>query len=474
MVSKKDNQYNKGFTLIEVLVAVIIISIVCIPIFRALVTAVKTTARSKEKMVAQNAASDIMEDLESLNIAGVIEKYGASSDEKISTKNEDSTSPYTFNFTGKSEIAGFDKSVNEALKKGYDITITIDPSKYSNTNSVNMGEFNTVSSDSAGILSLSSTTDSKVSKDFEDLNADYRLTDSGKSAPVTSQDDFLKLLKREIRIDIEKTGTFIKDGESYDKVTVDATVSYLLAASDNTQQLIASDESTSVTKVTRQIFNNSSSEVPLSAIFIMYEPLYDACAANSDFNGDIITVHNRDNIETDLYVVAQNTTGGSLEDYMDKNKGGLILEIYEDEISGDEGKEQPIRLFTNLIDSSMIEYTKDSTDNVTGAGRQVPMLAYLSVNKNSSDPEEVGDKFDDTLYNRLKNKKGSFGDKDASYALKVRTLDGKTGDASSIEARIYDVTVTVSKNLTTDDTTSTEWPVSVLLQGTMLDYEKDE
>ena len=470
MVSKKDNQYNKGFTLIEVLVAVIIISIVCIPIFRALVTAVKTTARSKEKMVAQNAASDIMEDLESLNIAGVLQKYGTSSDEKISTKNENSTSPYTFNFSGKSEIAGFDKSVNEALKKGYNITITIDPSKYSNTNSVNMGEFNTVSSDSAGILSLASTTDSKVAKDFEDLNADYRLTDSGKSAPVTSQDDFLKLLKREIRIDIEKTGTFIKDGESYDKVTVDATVSYLLEASDNTQQLIASDESTSVTKVTRQIFNNSSSEVPLSAIFIMYEPLFDSCQSE----GDIITVHNRDNIETDLYVVAQNTTGGSLEDYMDKNKGGLILEIYEDEIKGVDGKEQPIRLFTNLIDSSLIEYTKDSTDATTGAGRQVPMLAYLSVNKNSSDPEEVGDKFDDTLYNRLKNKKGSFGDKDASYALNVRTLDGKTGDASSIEARIYDVTVTVSKNLTSDDTTSTEWPVSVLLQGTMLDYEKDE
>lgn len=453
---------NSGFTLLEVLIAVIILAIVSIPVLHAFVSSAQTTSKSKYKMYATNAAENIMEDMKTLTRAGVVEKYGTESAAL------DGNGKYTLNITGVAggTFTAYDSEVNSALSKGFNVKIEIDPQFYKNANAVNLSEFDSVSAKTAAILNMPKSVNSdgtpgifkdvyeeKACREFEKRNEAYQhiypTTDT-----VTAS-GFRGKLYREISIDIDKVGTMVDaDGNTIDKVSVYATISYLL--SDNDPKVV-DDDKVSYVALKKQIFNNASSKAPFRSVFIMYQPNYETAKEG----GDIIIVHNHDSVEADLYVVAQNDGSEAWEDYRKQSaKGGLILEIYENEVEDLEngGDKQPILLRTNLYDSADLEYLKTDTS------AQVPVQCYLNIGSPTSDPDSTTAVFTPTVWNRIKNKKGSFENESASKALNAQTTDGKTLDASTITDRIYDVTVTVEK-----PTTGDEWPVAVELTGTLLE-----
>lgn len=461
---------NSGFTLLEVLIAAIILAIVCIPVFKSFVTSANTTAKSKLKMRATNAAENIMEDIQHLTIEEIEAKYGTkvaltSSDPDYNVNSAAAgASAVNYKITLAGSDSSYDDDVNKVLDDGYEAVILLDPSWYTNTNRVNMPNFAAVDTESAAIYSMAPTVQKEVCAFYAKKNEEYR--GIYPSSSVMNEDDFPDILKREIRIDIKKSGTITDaDGNTIDKVTVNLTVSYLI-----TEDNIIDDVYRTRKAVSRQLFSNAISKKPLNAIFIMYDPLYKGSVTNND--RDIIIVHNHDDVETNLYVCAQNVEADSskFEKYIDKTKDpGLILEIYENEITGADGnKKQPITLRTNVIDSTKVEYLRDETIT-TPEGHIVPIQCYLNIDKSSSDPEGVSDIFDKSTYNKIVAKKGSFADKDDSKALNAQSLDGKTLDASTIEDRIYDVKVRVSKATATD-----EWPISVELTGSLVPEKKDE
>lgn len=469
---KKNSQLNnEGFTLLEVLVAAIILAIVCIPIFKSFVTSANTTAKSKLKMRATNAAENIMEDIQHLTIDEIEAKYGT----KVSMSPSDPDCNINSAAVGASAVSykiaisgsdpSYDDDLNKVLDDGYEAVIILDPSWYTNTNRVNMPNFAAVDTESAAIYSMAPTVQKEVCKFYADKNDEYRKTYT--SAKVMNEDDFPDIIKREIRIDINKSGTITdKDGNTIDKVTVNMTVSYLV-----TEDNIIDDVYRTRKAVSRQLFSNAVSKKPLNAIFIMYDPLYKGTKTNND--RDIIIVHNHKDVETNLYICAQNVEANAakFEKYIDKAQDpGLILEIYENEITGANGvKKQPITLRTNVIDNTKVEYLRDETLTGTDA-HVVPIQCYLNVGTASSDPEGVSDIFDKTTYNKIVARKGSFADKKDSKALNAQCLDGKTLDASTIEDRIYDVKVRVTKPTTSTD----EWPVSVELTGSLVPEKKDK
>ena len=71
---------NKGFSLLEVLVAVIILSIVSIPIIRSFATVAKTNANAKMLLRATDAAENMMENLEYRTLDEIIDRYDGSND----------------------------------------------------------------------------------------------------------------------------------------------------------------------------------------------------------------------------------------------------------------------------------------------------------------------------------------------------------------------------------------------------------
>lgn len=460
MINKTKSQLNNaGFTLVEVLIAVIILAIVSIPVLRAFVTAANTTSKSKLKMYATNAAENIMEDIKTLTKDAIIEKYQPGT-------LPDANGKYKLTITGVEggTFDAYDAEVNSALSKGFNIEIEIDPSYYENTNGVNLSNFDSVSASTAAILNMvpSTTTEGtpgyfrdvyeeKACKEFEKRNEAYQKLYP--TADTATAINFSKTLAREIYIDIEKAGTTTDSkGNEIEKISVYATISYILP--NNTNKV--ADDKTSYVALKKKIYSNASSKMPFKSIFLMYQPNYEMAKSG----GDIMIINNPDSVEFDLYVVAQNATGTEWENYRKTSGAGLNLQIYENEVEDKEngGTKQPITLRTNLYDKDQLEYVKTDTS------MQVPVQCYLRVGSANANPKGKKETFNNTVWTREKNKKGSFEDEDASKQLNAQTLDGKTLDASTIKDRLFDVKVTVEK-----PTTDTEWPVSVEFTGTILE-----
>ena len=459
------NHKDKGFTLLEVLIAVIILAVACIPIMHAFVTSANTTSKATTKMYATNAAENVMETTRNTTLEEFV-KYWETVPSPAPGSGESFPVPgqaYSMEITKDKG----NEDVKEALDKGYTITVDVDPTFYQNTNSINLSQFDAVSSDRSAIYCMDTDLDDKVYKEFEEYNENYRI-DVDPGATLKKANDFKKELKREIRVDISKKGTFeVKDkdgnvvldddGNSVmgDQVVVDVIVSYFYPAEN-----IVDSGVRLYRAVDREIFNNVSSEKELRSIFILYNPRYEAAKDN----GDIIIVHNHDDIEANLYVVAQNinTASDEWKEYTNSATGGLNLQIYEDEKDYDGTDMQPLILRTNLIDESDVEFNRPSYDPTS---RQKPVKCFLKIGSSSSDPEGSSQNFEASYSSVSSNlHKGSFGDTDDAEAMRAEAIDGKTLDSATIRDRLYDVKVTVSKATAAD-----EWPISVELTGTMLE-----
>ncbi len=452
--AKRVKPDNRGFTLLEVLIAAIILAIVAIPIMHAFVTTANTSAKAKVKMNATNAAENIMEDIKGMSIDDISERYAGIKPAVPNARGQyyidglgsaaDETVAYEYTVTSRND--SFSEDLNALLDNGYTATINIDPSYYPNINSVNLTSFDTVNGSNSAILSLTSQMEEAVYNEFVDRNkkmeVDYVKADA--------YEYFKDNLKREIRVEINKNGkAHDKDGVEVDRIVVTASISYYIDADQVVPVGLESKKAYS-----KKIFDNASTGNNLQSIFIFYPPRY----SNASDDGDIMIIHNRDNIVTNLYVVAQDITSNPDEwkEYTGTKKG-LNLQIYEDE--DEVTKEQPITVFSNLNEGT--EYNKTETSTVK------PLLCFLKVGTRSQDPEGVNDTFNKKMYNTLKNRKGSFGDEDATKALHARDVDGKLLDASEVGDKIYDVRVTVEKS-TTDD----EWPMTVTLTGTITQDDK--
>ena len=482
---KDPTEYSdKGFTLVEVIIAVVIMAIAAIPILHAFSTTANTSARALVKMRATNAAENIMEDIKGRSLEEVIETYGDPSvtypnfagknlvdpdadpgKGYVPRKDKDGNTILAgYKFELKTQNSKYNKDINDAIDRGFVATIEIDPTFYPNINSVNLSDFDEVSSAHSAIITVDESLDEQAVNKFADLNSHMESLYVIPGAKAKFEKEF----KREIRVDVTKKGAPVDiDGETVYPAEVAVTVSYLLynnalnkyvPTGSETQKLISN----------RKIFNNSANNNKLNSVFVMFNPLYE----NADDLRDIIIVHNDDNIPFNLYVVAQDTNknADAWEAYRKRTTGGLILEIYEKEVDD----KHPITLFTNIHED--VEYQRQTTSTLKGT------QCYINLADPFQSPESTTDKFDDLIYKRAINKKGKWQEDDPKFteALETRDIDGKHLDASKIEDKIYDVRVTVEKseenavtkegNEKKEDIENTgSWPTMVTLTGTLVD-----
>ncbi|MCQ2498746.1 MAG: prepilin-type N-terminal cleavage/methylation domain-containing protein [Lachnospiraceae bacterium] len=451
---------NKAFTLLEVLIAIIILAIVSIPILHAFMTSATTTGKSKLKMYATDAAENIMEDIKANNKNSILNKYC----QDPSELEPDENGMYEINITSTSP--DFDDDLNDAIDSGFTAKITLDPGYYPNTNSLNPASFDSVSSNCDAIYVMSPTLDDKVYGEYLAKHETYLAKPSSSTIVAQPKSFFEENLKREIKVEVKSTGNLAEldsEGNPIVHATVDVTVAYLLAGdSGNTIELADSMYKAQSSR----IFDNKVTKKQLNSVFIMYEPRYLA----APHEGDIITVHNPDGLEFKLYIIAQNTEshGDSYANYM-AAKRGLILELYGKNMTKEEC---PVSIYTNLIDESKVDYYKDSTKEITA----VPIKCFLTAYEKEQDPEGIITEFDDSTYNKLKSKALLSSSFEASVKsqfkyMKKYALDGRTLDANEITDRFYNVTVEIEQTQTEEEA-AIEWPIKVSMSGTMLDEEK--
>ena len=61
-------QSNKGFTLVEVLVAILVLSIILVPLLSAFVVSANTNAKARRTLRATTLAQNVMEELKAYSL----------------------------------------------------------------------------------------------------------------------------------------------------------------------------------------------------------------------------------------------------------------------------------------------------------------------------------------------------------------------------------------------------------------------
>ena len=73
--TRKRQLNNDGFSLVELMIAIVILSIIVIPLLHSFVTAARTNAKARNTMHATAIAEDVMENFEAYALEDITQKY---------------------------------------------------------------------------------------------------------------------------------------------------------------------------------------------------------------------------------------------------------------------------------------------------------------------------------------------------------------------------------------------------------------
>ena len=431
---------NSGFTLLEVLVAMVILTIVCVPLLRSFATSAQTNAKAKIQMRSTLAAQNVMEQVKNMTVEE-LDDFVASNEIAGSTPSGVDSRDHWLKIDNDSLLdsdpmkADLPDGYYTEVKLEADGNTIINPSTgsgasagyaYPNANSLNLSEFSPISVRDCAIYTMESTYDSDAYTVFKDRNDAYTAVSA--IAPTYTEDDFKVGLTRLIEINTERVagGTYTDaEGNTIDLVKVNLKITYTIPNSlhvvdSGKNQYIATDVS---------LFDNSSSHQPLNGIYLFYYPRYIAAASNKD----LIKVSNTAGVKTNIYLVALSgavdaTTPEGIN-YVTNGKQKIdITDVALDA----EGK-GALTLRTNLLQTNAVTTlktpysSKDTNDYRIGfrLSYKAGGTAYPNVDW-TTDPEN---------YSGNANA--------AIVGLNIGNVDGKSIIKGNTRVRIYRVTVDV-------------------------------
>lgn len=254
-MKKKGSQ--KGFTLLELLVAVAILAVVVVPILNAFLTSVNINAKAKDKQRATIAAGNVMEDIKSKSAEELF------SDASFKKKGE-----------------RYEKTQVEIVdKQAYTVVSTLDASQKTKQSENAFDEATDYNEEELShLFSVSSLYDAIYVQNGEQDMEYARALKNSTSTDAT----VLSWIKRTTNISVKK------ESDEY-KVYLQTTYSY--ANNGNIQE-----------KSTPQELLFSGEQQPRN-IFIFFQPMY-----NGDLNNirEYFFIDNTELIPTNVYLVRQN------------------------------------------------------------------------------------------------------------------------------------------------------------------------
>lgn len=400
---------NKGFSLLEVLVAVIILSIVSIPIIRSFATVAKTNADAKILLRVTDSAENMMENLEYKTLDELIDRYDGSD-----------ANPVTVYPNGKCEIVIKDiADVAATLGKvpdGYYMKIVADPTKYPNSNALNIADVKSMSVADTAVFEMSPLYDAGIYEKFDRWNLEAN-DDQPMLYQRANAQYFKKNLTRTIEVVIEKVGEEkVESEEIVDLVSVKLNVRYYFRSKNLYTPYLPEDHK-EYAETNKELFNNITTKVPLSSIFILYQPRY---LATANSNTDNIIINNIGNVNVNVMLSAQR----GADDVSYKNRyfnalTGPNITIIEKPSGNIKDVDAGVTLLTNL--SSNVPYSSIENDGSAVANGKI--LCNLIYQNETGTSKISGE--------------------DAMKVLDARDIDGKALIAKNTKNRIYKITVSV-------------------------------
>lgn len=403
---KKQN--NKGFSLLEVLVAIIILSIVSIPIIRSFATVAKTNANAKILLRATAGAENMMENIEYLTLDEILLRYDVGDNEVIENA-DGADGKYRINIKNEADLP-------VKLPDGYYLSITLDPNLYPNANALNIADVKSMSIADTAVYEMAPSYDAGIYEKFDRWNSEASDDGSGLYTRVNKK-YFKQNLTRTIEVVIDKQGTMLNAaGEEIDLVTVNLNIRYFFKAKSLYEGCLPKNQKEYV-ETTREIYNNISTGIPLSSIFILYQPRY---LATYEGNKDNIIISNSENVPVNVMISAQRGADDASykSQYFNQTTGPNIT-VIENPSGNIADADAAVTLLTNL--SSGAPYS--SLPNGEGVITDGKILCNLTYQNPTGTAQA----------------KGAV----ALKALDGRDLDGKALIAGNTKTRIYKVRVNV-------------------------------
>lgn len=301
---------NSGFTLLEVLIAVMVLAIVIVPMLHSFVSSHRINAKSKQYMRATTLAQDEMEIFEREKIDALLD-----------------TLKYSYNITGPDgngcyvflrEDTSNDSTGSSASR--FDVEVTLDPqkadgSRYHDANTQELFYMNTIGRKDSAVYAQTVRNASNL-KGYDDVVYEYFDANKLSAGPGSGWgvELFEKNLARRIKVKIYQENNGLNVA-----TIVKVTYEYVLCRDDimPAGYQMYSEESI--------IFDNSAQSVDedgklpeLKSVYLFYAPRYKVCSSGEHVNytvdgeatdfwlkDDWIVIDNEAKLPVDVYVVRQ-------------------------------------------------------------------------------------------------------------------------------------------------------------------------
>lgn len=415
---------NKGFTLVEVLIAVFVLAIVVVPLLHSFVSSHRINGKSKQYMRATTLAQDEMEIFERERVENLIDptKYDYLGEDGDPVQ-PDGNGRYVF------VRENIDNNAGANVSK-FDVVVTLDPerstntSRYYDTNTKQLFYMNTIASSDSAVHVQSIRSASNL-KGYDDTIYEYFVANKNTSGVGSTwgTDEFNKHLARRIKVKIYQENTGLNLA-----TIVKVTYEYVLCETGIMPSAYQSYTEESI------IFNNSAQSVgedgklpELKSVYLFYAPRYkgyttpysisypiDGETNTYKTNEEWIVIDNEAELPVDVYIVRQDTfiDGSNTQIENVPTNYQPRIEIHE----GIDGEGHTIgHYFTNLnIDQPVVS-------GEDGLGAQID-FSSLKNNANTSQ---------------------SYSNSEAISTIEPKTLNGVGSAQAQEKDRIYTMKVEV-------------------------------
>lgn len=382
--TEKRQLNNDGFSLIELLIAIVILSIIVVPLLHSFVTSARTNAKSRNTMHATAIAEDVMEQFEAHTLEEMADIYTADpptgftntvlQDAELDVDGDGSTEPGIWQYTFRDE---------KTTSGVYDVVVTLDPNGYPELNEKDIVNIQNLAGNLNAVYSETEDAAQEAYGYFEAYSGGRDIMEIARNTTKTI----------EISIDSNRILLDLGDGESIetDVYLVTASTVYHCDSSiitgisgdypqNGTDYVIFSNEEAVRAKAAELKKEKESGNTvdsgeiisQLANIIVCLQPRVEATQSMVTSAVDKVIVNNPENVQTNLFLVEQTPSAEKIDSYKDVSTGfnpyfswnnnyKAAFELRETwpgwMSSAGASIQSACRLRTNLIQRSNTEYT---------------------------------------------------------------------------------------------------------------------
>lgn len=277
---------NEGFTLVELLVAALIVAVILIPFMSSFVNAARTNRRARRVMEATTAGQNVFEELKARSVAEFMP--AASTEDTGKTDAED-----------KEIYKLSSETIRLVNGRKFKVKVTLDPQNYTADDSTNIAYTDYNSSLWAQLSSLSKAENAfLLMKAGDELSAAQEIEAQLPPDSGVGTDAVRGGLKRDITLSVSHTAS---KGLSVVKASVIYTFRYNGNGKDYTY--LAMDE--------QELYNNGTELTnTLTNVFVCYTPMYNNSGKSSPT--ETVVFKNEGNYPVGLYLVRQGANANAV------------------------------------------------------------------------------------------------------------------------------------------------------------------